>query len=59
MPALPTLLIYIIVIAAAIGIAMIATRAMGVQIPAWVFQIFWVIVVCMVAVWGIRFVFSL
>ena len=52
-------LIAVVVIAAAIGIVLIAVRKFGVVIPDWVVAIFWICLVAVVAVFAIRFVFSL
>ncbi len=53
------LLIFVIVIAACIGIAAIAVKASGINIPAWVIQIFWIVLVVVVAIFAIRFLLSL
>lgn len=53
------LLIYAVVIAAAVALVVIAFRQFGVQIPPWVVQVFWVLVVAVVVVFAIRFVLSL
>jgi hypothetical protein len=49
------LMIVIIVVAAVIGIAMIAVRASGIAIPSWVTQIVWIVIVVFVAVLAIKF----
>ncbi len=56
---LPTMLIYVLIIAACVGIVFVATRAMGVKIPDWVMHILGILLVCVVAIWAIRFLFSL
>lgn len=52
-------LIWLIIVCAAIGIAFVAMRVIGVQPPAWAIQIFWIVVVAVVAILAIRFVASL
>lgn len=49
------LIITLIVLCAVIGIACVAIRASGVQIPQWVATIFWIVVVACVAIYAIRF----
>jgi hypothetical protein len=49
------LIITAIVLAGVIGIAIIAIRAAGLNIPPWVIQIFWIVVIVVVAVFAIRF----
>ncbi len=44
-----------IVLAGVIGIAMIAIRAAGIDIPGWVIQILWIVLVVIVAVVAIKF----
>jgi len=56
---LENIIIAIIVLAGVCAIALVATRAMGINIPQWVFQIFWIVIVVVVAVLAIRFLFSL
>lgn len=53
------ILIAIIVIAAAVAIMYVALRQFGIQIPQWVIQIFWIVVVAFVAIVAIRIVMSL
>lgn len=53
------LVIIAIVIAAVIGIGMIAIRAAGLQIPPWVIQIFWIVVVVVVAIFAIKLVMGM
>ncbi len=48
------LLVAIIVLAACIAIVCIALRQFPASIPAWVVQIFWVVVVAFVAIFAIR-----
>jgi hypothetical protein len=54
-----SILIAIVVIAAAVGILFIVLRVFGVTVPPWLVQIFWVVVAAFVAVMAIRFVLSL
>ena len=49
----------LIVLAAIVAIALIAIKAMGVTIPGWVMQIFWVVVICFIALLAIGFVLSM
>lgn len=53
------LAIWLVIAAAIVGIVFVACRAMGVAIPGWVIQIFWIVVVCVVCVMAIRFVAGL
>ena len=54
----PQLIIAIIVIGACIGIMYVALRQFGVAIPAWVVQIFWIVLVAVVAIFAIKFLLS-
>ena len=51
-------IILAIVAAGIIGIALIAIRAAGLDIPPWVIQILWIVLVVLVAVVAIRFLLS-
>lgn len=53
------ILIAAVIIMAGIALLYIAMRQFNVQIPEWVKQVFWVVVVCFVIVAAIRIVFSL
>lgn len=53
------LAIAIILIAAVAAIVFIALRQMGVAIPPWVIQVFWVLVVAFVCIAAIRFLLSM
>lgn len=44
-----------IVVAAVIGIALIAIRQTGIQIPAWVGQVGWIVLLAVVAIVAIQF----
>jgi hypothetical protein len=56
---LTEILIAVVVIAAAIGIVTVVLPVMGVQIPAFMVRIFWILVAACVAILAIRFVMSL
>lgn len=51
--------IWIVVIAAIVALVYIALRQFGVGIPAWVVQVFWVVVCAVVVILAIKFVASL
>jgi len=51
--------IAIVIIAAVVALVYIALRQFNVSIPAWVVQVFWVLVVAVVVILAIRFVLSL
>lgn len=53
------LAIAIIILAAVFIIVAIALRQMGVAIPAWVQQVFWVVVVAFVCIAAIKFLLSM
>lgn len=55
----PQIIIAIIVIAAIIGIALIAIREFGVEIPAFVWRIFWIVVAAFCAIVAIRFLLTM
>ncbi len=50
--------IWIILIAAIAAIVFVALRQMGVAIPPWVIQIFWILVVAVVCIAAIKFLMS-
>ncbi len=50
--------IWIILIAAIAAIVFVALRQMGVAIPPWVVQIFWILVVAVVCIASIKFLLS-
>lgn len=56
---LESILVAVVIIAAAVGIVLVALRAFGITVPPWVVQIFWICVVALVAILALRFVFSL
>lgn len=52
-------LIFIVIVAACIALMYVALRQFGVQIPPWVMQVFWIVVVAVVVIFAIRFVAGL
>lgn len=52
-------LVLIVLLGAAIAITYVALNYFGVAIPDWVIKIFWIVVVAAVAIFAIRFLFSL
>lgn len=55
---LKNILIWAIIVAAALAICYIAVEAMGILIPAWVIKILWVLFIALFAVAAIRFLFG-
>lgn len=53
------LLVAVVIVAACVGIVYVALRQFGVGVPPWVVQIFWIVVVAVVAIFAIRLVLSL
>ncbi len=53
------IIIFIVIIAACVGIMYIALQQFGVSIPPFIVKIFWIVVVCIVAIIAIRFVAGL
>ncbi len=51
--------IAIVVIAAIVAVVWIALRQFNVTIPAWVVQVFWVLVVAVVCIFAIKFLLTL
>lgn len=51
--------VWAVIIAGIVAIGVIAMRAMGVAPPPWAVQIFWVVVIVIVAILAIRFVMTL
>jgi hypothetical protein len=49
------LAIWIIIVAAVAAIVWVALRTMGVAIPGWVMQVFWILVVAVVCILTIKF----
>lgn len=56
---LPQLLIYIVIVAACIALVYVALQQFGIQIPNWVVQVFWIVVVAMVVIFAIKVVASM
>lgn len=52
-------IIAIVILAAIVAVMYVALRQFGVGIPPWVIQIFWILVVAVVAILAIRFLMSL
>lgn len=53
------IIVMVIVLAACVGILLVALRQFGVQIPAFAVQIFWICVCAFVAIVAIKFVLSM
>ena len=53
------LLIYVVVIAACIGLVYVALQQFGVAIPAFAVKIFWIVVCAFLVIVAIRFVLAL
>ncbi len=51
--------IAIVIIGAVVALVYVALKQFNVTIPPWVVQVFWILVVCVVVVLGIRFVAGL
>lgn len=51
--------IWVIIVAAIVAIVFIACRAMGVAIPPWVVQVFWVVIIAIVCVFAIKLLLSI
>lgn len=52
------LLIWVVVIAACIALTYVALKKLNVQIPDWIIQVFWIVVVALVVIFAIRLVLS-
>jgi len=46
--------IWIIIAAAVFGIAYVAFKAMGMEIPPWVIQVMWIVVIAIVCIFAIK-----
>jgi hypothetical protein len=55
---LANMLIAIVVIAACVALVYVALKQFGIQIPQWVIQCFWIVVVAFVIIACIRLVLS-
>lgn len=53
------IVIFVVIAAAIIGILYVVTRQMGVTIPGWAVQVFWIVVAACVGIVAIRFLLSL
>ena len=53
------LAIAVVIIAAVVALVYVALRQFGIQIPPWVVQVFWILVVAIVVIAAIRFVLSM
>lgn len=51
--------IAIVIIAGIVALVFIGTRAMGISIPQWFIQAFWVVIICFVIIIAIRLVMSM
>lgn len=51
--------ILIIVVAAIIGILFVALRQFGIAIPAWLIQVFWIVVAAIVCIGAIKLIASM
>ncbi len=51
--------IAVVIIAAVVGLVYVALRQFNVAIPAWVVQVFWILVVAFVVIAAIRLVLSM
>jgi hypothetical protein len=50
------LAIYVVVVAAIVALVYVALRQMGVEIPAWIKQVCWIVVVAFVVIMAIKLV---
>jgi hypothetical protein len=53
------ILIAVVIIAACVALVYIALNQFGIAIPAWVVQVFWILVVACVTIFAIRFLLSM
>ncbi len=51
--------IAVVIIAAIVGLVYVALNQFGVGIPAWVIQVFWILVVAFVVIFAIRLIASM
>ena len=56
---LAQIVLAVIIIAALIAICVVAVRGMGLTIPPWAVQIFWIVVIAIVAIVAVKIVLSL
>jgi hypothetical protein len=53
------LVIYAIIVAGIVAVLYVVLQKLGVAIPGWVIQLFWIVVVVVVGVFVVRFLMSL
>ncbi len=53
------MIIFIIILCGVIGILFVVLRQTGVNIPPWIVTIFWIVVVCFVAIFAIKLLMSM
>lgn len=51
--------IFIIILCGVFGVLFVVMKQTGVQIPSWIMTIFWIVVVCFVAIFAIRLLMSM
>jgi hypothetical protein len=51
--------IAVVIVAAVVALVYIALRQFGIQIPDWVVQVFWVLIVAFVIIFAIKLVLSM
>ncbi len=51
--------IFIIILCGVFGVLFVVMKQTGVQIPPWIMTIFWIVVVCFVAIFAIRLLMSM
>ncbi len=52
-------IIFIIILCGVFGVLFVVMRQTGIQIPPWLMTIFWIVVVCFVAIFAIRLLMSM
>lgn len=52
-------LIAVVIVCGAVAVAYIACKAMGVMPPPWLIQIFWIVLIVVVAIFAIRLILSM
>ncbi|HXI24955.1 MAG TPA: hypothetical protein VNG71_13915 [Pyrinomonadaceae bacterium] len=52
-------IIFLIVLCGVFGILFVVMRQTGIQVPPWIITIFWIVVVCFVAIFAIRLLMSM
>jgi hypothetical protein len=53
------MIIFIIILCGVIGILFVVMKQTGVQVPPWIVTIFWIVLVCFVAIFAIRLLLSM